>query len=118
MLMARQFQGRQSRLVVAKGEQNGYCALDVVMELLPATIATPLASLSPDIKTSLEEIRLRRGQSLQIRWAKGDSWVTAAGDITGELPQTYQVTANDLSQAIQALTSCSFYALEEELRSG
>ncbi|KYH31374.1 stage III sporulation protein AA [Neomoorella mulderi] len=97
---------------------GGPGALSGVLALLPAVVAASLAALPPEIKATLEEIRLRRERPLQVRWAAGEGWVKAGGTLTTMPDQAYIVTANDLSQTIQALTRSSLYALEEELRSG
>ncbi len=120
MLAQRSFSKKGDKLKVGMKTAPNFhnYAFNTLLELLPAVIATPLASLPPAIKNSLEEIRLRWGQPLQIRWAEGDNWMTAGGTLTSDLSRAYRVTADDLNGTIQALTCSSLYALEEELRSG
>lgn len=118
MATVRLVKERENGSPEGQGRGAGRHALNTVLKLLPPVIAASLAALPPGIKATLEEIRLRRGRPLQIRWATGDGWVTAAGALADELSRAYIVTEKDLSQAIQALTRSSLYALEEELRSG
>ncbi|MBC7325837.1 MAG: stage III sporulation protein AA, partial [Moorella sp. (in: Bacteria)] len=110
--------GGRANLVPGQAGEKGANYLAGVLTFLPATVAVPLATLPPVMKASLEEIRLRRRQPLQVRWDAGEGWVQAGGTLTAVPDRAYIVSENDLSQTIEALTRSSLYALEEELRSG
>ncbi|MDK2820094.1 MAG: stage sporulation protein [Clostridia bacterium] len=92
--------------------------LDQILKVLPPDIANSLKKLPIGIQANIEEIRLRRGRPLQIRWATGEGWVKIDGSLAISPNSAYMVTENDLNLTIQALTRSSLYALEDELRSG
>jgi len=119
MVNVRLLKGEQLKNVTKEKETRQKVeSIDRVLELLPSSIACLIYKLPDDIKESLEEIRLRVERRLRVRWSTGDGWLTQEGEISEEPLLAYKVTESDLKQTIQVLTKSSFYALEEELRSG
>ncbi|MDN5346879.1 MAG: stage sporulation protein [Clostridia bacterium] len=89
-----------------------------VFGLLPSPLHSLIGSLPVEVLKNLEEIRLRRGRPLQVRWSGGEGWVAGGGGTTLDLGQARILQAGELQYALQALTRNSLYALEEELRLG
>lgn len=89
-----------------------------VLNILPANLKEILLKMPVSIQESLEEIRLRCQQPLNLRWVGGEGWVTAEGKLTLARSEAYKAGIKDLQHTVQALTNNSLYALENELRSG
>lgn len=66
----------------------------------------------------LEEIRLRIGRPLWIKFSTGDWFITPVGTATHATKNAYIVTEQDLTRTLAAVSENSVYALEEELRRG
>lgn len=65
----------------------------------------------------LEEIRLRANQPLTVKTRAGYIFLDERGTVT-TLERAYRVSPDDLARTVQILTNSSWYAWEEELRSG
>ena len=65
----------------------------------------------------LEEIRLRANQPLTVKTRAGYIFLDERGTAT-KLERAYRVSPDDLARTVQILTNSSWYAWEEELRSG
>jgi len=65
----------------------------------------------------LEEVRLRVNQPLTVKSRGRYCYLDEQGNTTA-LKQAYRVTSDDLMRTVQILTNNSWYAWEEEIRSG
>ncbi|WP_258359244.1 stage III sporulation protein AA [Moorella sulfitireducens] len=106
------------KLSLGQAGKDGVKGLAALLAFLPATVAASLGALPAGVQAAMEEIRMRRERPLQVRWGAGEGWVQPGGTLTAVADRAYIVSESDISQTIQALTSSSLYALEEELRSG
>nr|WP_231705805.1 stage III sporulation protein AA [Effusibacillus lacus] len=90
-------------------------------QILPvlAPAIRKLAARSPQpVRTSLEEIRIRQEQPVQVYTHQGDYFLDPDGQPIRSLNKAYRATGEDVAQTVQLLTRSSLYAWEEELRRG
>lgn len=87
-------------------------------EEILAVVAPPLRDILRLTPGEAEEIRIRVGQPLGLRNARGDVFVTRDGTITSCVADAYRVRVEDVQRTVELITGSSLYALEEELRSG
>jgi len=89
-----------------------------VMTFMPASIRTILATLPSGVRDSLEEIRLRQNQPLEIRYGQQSSYVSPSGQLTAIARQGWIFTEEHAGKLLNAISQHSLYALEEELKRG
>ena len=90
-----------------------------ILNHLITEIATPLSRLLPEDWQALEEIRLRVGQGVLIKFFSKDAYLSVSGSLTDEMTaETVMVSKSRLERMVMLLSKSSFYALEEELRQG
>ena len=88
---------------------------EVVIRSFPAK----LRKLLEPLKIShLEEVRLRADQPLMVVWNGKDYFVTDQGQLSMDQSQSWKVPESLLREAVEAFSSHSLYAYEEELRQG
>ena len=73
------------------------------------------AALNED---SLEELRLRIGQPLALRYKSREYGITGAGILTEDLTKSVRIGSAQLEAVLEALSGCSLYAFSEETRQG
>ena len=96
----------------AEGQDMG---AEVVIRSFPAK----LRKLLEPLKIShLEEVRLRADQPLMVVWNGKDYFVTDQGQLSMDQSQSWKVPESLLREAVEAFSSHSLYAYEEELRQG
>lgn len=89
-----------------------------VLPVLPGNIRQLLDRLPESFLEQVEEIRLRQGRPLVLGLAGKDVFVADDGSTTDSASGAYLVTPADINRLVQAISSSSLYALEEELRNG
>ena len=67
---------------------------------------------------SLEELRLRVGQPLALRYRNCEYGITGDGKLTENLMKSVRIDAVQLEAVLEALSACSLYAFAEETRQG
>lgn len=67
---------------------------------------------------SLEELRLRVGQPLALRYRNCEYGITGDGRLTENLMKSVRIDAVQLEAVLEALSVCSLYAFAEETRQG
>ena len=67
---------------------------------------------------SLEELRLRVGQPLALRYRNCEYGITGDGRLTENLMKSVRIDAVQLEAVLEALSACSLYAFAEETRQG
>lgn len=91
---------------------------ELAQRFLPLSIRQILDNLSPDYKVLLEEIRLRKGKPLFLRFHDFESMVSGNGEIVTIQSHAYHVTDDDIARTLHLISQSSLYALEEEIRNG
>jgi stage III sporulation protein AA len=97
---------------------KGGLAMREILAILPASVRSLLTTLPSAVVESLEEIRLRQNQPLEIRYGQQTSYVTPIGQITANARQGWVFTADHVVKLLNQISQHSLYALEEELRRG
>ena len=67
---------------------------------------------------SLEELRLRVGQPLALRYRNCEYGITGDGRLTEDLMKSVRIDSVQLEAVLEALSACSLYAFAEETRQG
>jgi len=93
-------------------------SLEEVLPFLPPNLRKMIATLAPTIGVSLEELRLRLGAPVALRFAYGEAFLGKDGRLTNYVADGYLFSPQEMEQAVLLLSNSSFYALEEELRRG
>ena len=88
-------------------------------EMVIRSFPAKLRKLLEPLKIShLEEVRLRADQPLMVVWNGKDYFVTDQGQLSMDQSQSWKVPESLLREAVEAFSSHSLYAYEEELRQG
>ena len=88
-------------------------------EMVIRSFPAKLRKLLEPLKIShLEEVRLRADQPLMVVWNGNDYFVTDQGQLSTDQSQSWKVPESLLREAVEAFSSHSLYAYEEELRQG
>lgn len=90
----------------------------LINKFLPVSIRKILDNLSLEQILCLEEIRLRKGKPLYLRFCDSESMINAKGATVCDIAQAYHVTEDDIARTLQLISQSSLYALEEEMRNG
>lgn len=88
------------------------------LRFFPSELRQVLVKVPPNLQPKLIEIRIRVNQPLELNFGLSDSLITSNGDLTADLKQALYIGAEDLRKALNAFTTGSFYALEEDLIQG
>ena len=88
---------------------------EMVIRSFPAKLREMLEPLKI---SHLEEVRLRADQPLMVVWKGKDYFVTDQGQLSTDQSQSWKVPESLLREAVEAFSSHSLYAYEEELRQG
>ncbi len=89
-----------------------------IMPYLPEKLRKKLMRLSAHLLDELEEIRLRGGLPVALRFHRGEFFLTAEGKCSAKASEGEPFAAAEMRQAVMLLSDSSFYALEEQLRRG
>lgn len=93
-------------------------SLEEVLPFLPPNLRKKIAALAPTITISLEEIRLRLGSPVALRFGSWETFLSKDGRLTEDVAESYLLSSEEMEQAVLLLSNSSFYALEEEMRRG
>ena len=89
-----------------------------VLPYLSPPLQRIILQLNERFMASLEEIRLRSGQPLILRFSDIDHAVDRNGELVRSLVKAYVVTNEDIFRTISSLSDNSLYAFDEEIRRG
>jgi stage III sporulation protein AA len=89
-----------------------------ILPLLDPALRDWLFNLTPAKKDRLEEIRLRAGQPILLRFAKEEFTLTAKGELVKDLAYGYRIDQQALLTTLDIMTQSSLYAWEEEIKNG
>lgn len=92
--------------------------VQVIYEILPVYVVNALLQLPEKVKISLEEIRLRVEQPVEVVSSYEEGFLTREGRLTESMVSGLRISAEDLLTVVQRITNHSIYAVEEELRRG
>lgn len=106
----------KSNLEISKN--SNHLLSDEVLNVLPVNIKIIVENLPQDVKSSIEEIRIREGRPLMFCYDSGDFMVDHQGVPIKDLTKAYIIESNDLNKILHLLTRSSIYALEEEIKNG
>ncbi len=89
-----------------------------ILAILPAPVRNVLSALPAAVRESIEEIRLRQQQPLEIRYGQQSSYVTPSGRLTANSRQGWVFGEEHAAKLLNQVSQHSLYALEEELKRG
>ncbi|MGX4584679.1 stage III sporulation protein AA [Paenibacillus chitinolyticus] len=85
---------------------------------LPASIRGILESLPVNLRSGLEEIRVRQDRPLEIVFDRRCAFVTPEGLTDADASRAYRPSREECKSLLELLTRHSFYSFEEELKRG
>ncbi len=88
------------------------------IRFFPSELRQVLLKIPVDLQAKLIEVRVRINQPLELNFGMSDSLITAKGDMTDDPKTALIIDAELLRKTLNAFTTGSFYALEEELNQG
>lgn len=88
-----------------------------VLQIFATGIREVLDRLNLDFE-HLQEIRLRVGQPLTLKWSGKEYFVRKNGEVTVFAAEGYSVSAREIAETMEYLCGYSLYAFEEEIRQG
>ncbi|MGI5891380.1 MAG: stage III sporulation protein AA [Bacillota bacterium] len=92
--------------------------LDEILPYLPEKLRKKITRLSPPLLDELEEIRLRNGLPVALRFHRGEYFLTSEGKCSSKASEGEAFSMEEMHQAVLLLSNSSFYAMAEELRRG
>ena len=91
---------------------------NAITAVLPEEMRRLLRHLPPDVRDSVQELRLRAGQAVSISVGGAERFVTADGRLTEAAGGALYCTAAWLRLIVDRVCEQSLYAHQEELRQG
>ncbi len=91
---------------------------DELFNFMPPSVKGIMSSVSKDILSSVEEVRMRLGKPLMICGDGYDSYVDLNGMLVKSISSAYIVTKNDINKATEVIQGFSVYSYREELKNG
>lgn len=88
------------------------------LSFFPTELRQVLKKIPLDLQIKLIEIRMRTNQPLELNFGGTDSFLTAKGSLTQDSKEALIINTDALRKTLNAFTTGSFYALEEELNQG
>ncbi|GMA55864.1 stage III sporulation protein AA [Alicyclobacillus sacchari] len=88
------------------------------LAVLPIDLQRLLLALDDAILAELEEVRLRVGQPIELRFGTDSQYLKQGGGLTMMPPTAAVLSQAALDHAMQQVTQFSLYAVEDELRKG
>lgn len=89
-----------------------------ILTILPFSLQHILRNLPDEIRTQLEEIRIRERRPLEVVYRGSYRFVGAQGQLLRQADDAYRPTREDCVKLLELLTDYSVYSFEEQLRSG
>lgn len=88
------------------------------LRFFPGDIRNLLARVPEEASRDIIEIRIRVHQPLELITRTRMVWLSARGELENNIRAAYRITPEDLKKIINAMTTGSFYAIEEEIAEG
>lgn len=92
--------------------------LEDVLHLLPIEMKRMIERLPTDIRTNIEEIRIRENRPLEITLLGNFYYVTEMGRHVKNSKEAYYPSTEQCRKLLEKVTNYSLYTMEEELRRG
>ena len=89
-----------------------------IIRFFPPEIKEIISKVSENIFTQTIEIRLRVNQPLELNCVQNHIWLAENGEVVTQRDQALIVTPELLRKTINAITTGSFYAIDEEISQG
>jgi len=89
-----------------------------VLRFFPSDLRQILAKAPAEVQSELIEVRIRVNRPLELNFGRYSSLITPEGDLTTDCQRAVITDVEDLRKTINALTTGSLYALENELVQG
>lgn len=89
-----------------------------VVRFFPLEIREILVRIPTEIHRDITEVRARIHQPLEILFLNRNSWVGRYGALEQDAKKAEKIGGQTLKKMVNALTTGSFYALEEEIAQG
>ncbi|HWP95920.1 MAG TPA: stage III sporulation protein AA [Syntrophomonadaceae bacterium] len=99
------------------GNDGAKISREVLPYLSPA-IRKLVGNLEEHQLAGLEELRLRCGQPLFLKFADQDRTLNSQGKLQADLTRGYQTTLEDVQRTLASISDNSIYAFEEDIRRG
>lgn len=93
-------------------------AVQGILPYLPPGLRQEIGGLPQLRLAELEELRLRAGFPIALRFGSGEAFLAPGSRLTSVAHEGRILKAEELKQMVLLLSDSSFYALEEELRRG
>ncbi len=90
---------------------------DIMPYLIPS-IRAVLMRMDSKMLDNLQEIRMRAGKPLMAAHGVSDLFVTAGGELTGNIKDAYMVVQNEITKTIELMSENSVYAFQDEIKAG
>ena len=91
--------------------------IESIMRILPQSVREIFCHAEIAME-KLQEIRLRVEEPLCVLYEGKEFFVNHAGRMQGGIQGTYLVSAKDIRETMEYISSYSLYAFEEEMRQG
>lgn len=88
------------------------------LKLIPADLRCMVEDAFLNCAADIEEIRLRIKRPILLRLGQVEVTIDSKGGLTADLTKGYVINGQDLDKAVSAVSQCSLYAWEDELRNG
>ncbi len=92
--------------------------LSEALRFFPSELRQVLLRIPRDSQSKLIEIRMRTNQPLELNFGATDSFISSKGDLANKIEEALVINNDLLRKTLNAFTTGSFYALEEELNQG
>lgn len=99
-------------------DQSHSQKLNEVLRFFPTELRQILAKIPRDWQLKLIEIRMRINQPLELNFGGFNSFITIKGDLTNDDNGALVIATDAIRKTLNAFTTGSYYALEEELNQG
>jgi stage III sporulation protein AA len=99
-------------------ENPNYKGWGEALCFFPSGLRQVLIKVPPKFQANLIEIRLRINQPLELNFGITNRLITKNGQFTDDPEQALIIGGEDLSKTLNAFTTCSIYAIEQELAQG
>jgi len=95
-----------------KGVQND------IMPYLIQSIREIFMKMDREKLDNLQEIRMRAGKPLMVYCRNRDLFVTADGELSGDIRAAYIVAQSEIVKCLELMSENSVYAFQDEIKSG
>jgi stage III sporulation protein AA len=99
-------------------EESSSQKLNEVFRFFPSELRQVLLKIPRDSRLKLIEIRMRINQPLELNFEATGSFISPRGDLTDKYEEALIINNEQLRKTLNAFTTGSFYALEDQINQG